>query len=232
MIKEKLKHYGLTLSAFAERLNISRPTLDNYIRLYEIGLELPNKKYTTIFNSLFSSDSMSVSEFYDTLDSVTYLLTRDSNLGISGMDMESSDLLSDIVDVSRRDLYREEHDIRLYQFILMLLNNYYQVPAFQHLVNYFLTLNGITDISDMTDDEKVSFSNYYPLFRAEAEKTLQLNSNNLKAFYSRVKVLKEEKEHNTELIRQQLLEIINERLERQLRQGVDLRRIDPKKMLS
>ncbi|MBR1534511.1 MAG: helix-turn-helix transcriptional regulator [Ruminococcus sp.] len=232
MIKEKLKLYGLTLSAFSERLNISRPTLDNYIRLYENGLELPNKKFSSLFNTLFGSNDLTISEFHEKLERFTYLLTRDNTLGISGLDMQSSDLLSNIIDISRRDLYREDHDIRLYQFITMLLNNYYQVPALQHLASYFLTLNGITDISDMTDDEKIAFSNYYPLFKSETEKTMQLDKINLMVFYHRTQEIKEEKERETEKIRRQFLEIINERIEKQLRQGVDIHNIDVKKMLS
>lgn len=45
MIKETLKKYGVTLTQFANTLNISRPTLDTYIRLYESGQALPNDKF-------------------------------------------------------------------------------------------------------------------------------------------------------------------------------------------
>jgi hypothetical protein len=232
MVKEKLKHYGLTLSAFSERLNISRPTLDSYIRLYEAGQELPNKKYSSLFNTLFGSGDLSSSEFNDMLDRFTYLLTRDNTLGISGLDMQSSDILSNIVEISRRDLYRDEHDIRLYQFITMLLNNYYTVPVLQHLASYFLTLNGITDISEITNDEQIAFSNYYPMFKSEIEKTMTLDEANLMKFYNRTREIKEKKEEDAEEIRRQILDIINERIERHLRQGVDISAIDVKKMLS
>ena len=232
MIKEKLKLYGLTLSSFSEHLHISRPPLDNYIRLYENGMELPNKRYSRLFDALFDSGALSISAFYETLERFTSLLAQEKILGVSGFDEEYSDILGDIVAIARRDMKREECDLRLYHFITMLMNNYYTVPVFQHLASYFLTLNGITDISEITEDEKIAFSNYYPLFKSEVTNNLQLDRLQLLVFYQRVQEIKEEKEHTAETIRQQLLEIINEKIERQLQQGVDIHNIDIQKMLT
>lgn len=231
MIKEKLKNYGLTLSSFSEQLHISRPTLDNYIRLYENGMELPNKRYSRLFDALFYSDALSISAFYETLERFTGLLSQEKTIGVLGFDDKRSDILGNILDIARQDLNREECDLRLYSFIAMLMNNYYTVSVFQHLVSYFLTLNGITDITDITEDEKIAFSNYYPLFRSEVTNTLQLDRLQLSIFYQRVQEIKEEKEQTTEKIRQQLFELINEKIERQIQQGVDIHNIDIKKIL-
>ena len=114
----------------------------------------------------------------------------------------------------------------------MLLNNYYTVPVLQHLASYFLTLNGITDISEITNDEQIAFSNYYPMFKSEIEKTMTLDEANLMKFNNRTREIKEKKEEDAEEIRRQILDIINERIERHLRQGVDISAIDVKKMLS
>ena len=53
-IKNILQKNGLTLFGFAEMLNISRPTLNSYIRIFEAGSNIPNEKYQIIFEELFN----------------------------------------------------------------------------------------------------------------------------------------------------------------------------------
>lgn len=81
MIKEKLKKYNITLTQFSNILNVSRPTLDTYIRLYESGQDLPNDKYKFLFDSVFSEDVENEFDFQEQLDRAHYLLQRDDMLG-------------------------------------------------------------------------------------------------------------------------------------------------------
>lgn len=42
-VKKTLQAYDITLSEFANSLRISRPTLNNYISIFEEGGEIPKK---------------------------------------------------------------------------------------------------------------------------------------------------------------------------------------------
>lgn len=47
-IKKYLKSAGITQKQFAEKMNLSRPTLDTYIEMYEHGQTLPKKSMMII----------------------------------------------------------------------------------------------------------------------------------------------------------------------------------------
>ena len=53
MIKAVLKRNNILLTEFADSLNISRPTLDTYIRNYDSGVRLSNNLFQKIFDFLF-----------------------------------------------------------------------------------------------------------------------------------------------------------------------------------
>lgn len=63
MIKAVLKRNNILLSDFADKLNISRPTLDTYIRNYDSGGRLSNSLFQKIFDFLFSDSQMTNEEF-------------------------------------------------------------------------------------------------------------------------------------------------------------------------
>ena len=63
MIKAVLKRNNILLSEFADSLNISRPTLDVYIRNYDSGGRLSNNLFQKIFDFLFSDVQMSKEDF-------------------------------------------------------------------------------------------------------------------------------------------------------------------------
>lgn len=63
MIKAVLKRNNILLSEFADNLNISRPTLDAYIRNYDAGVRLSNNLFQKIFDFLFSDAQMSPEDF-------------------------------------------------------------------------------------------------------------------------------------------------------------------------
>ena len=63
MIKAVLKRNNILLSEFADSINISRPTLDVYIRNYDSGGRLSNNLFQKIFDFLFSDVQMSKEDF-------------------------------------------------------------------------------------------------------------------------------------------------------------------------
>ena len=63
MVKAVLKRNNVMLSEFAQSLNVSRPTLDTYIKNYDDGGRLSNTLFQKIFDFLFGDVRMSNAEF-------------------------------------------------------------------------------------------------------------------------------------------------------------------------
>lgn len=63
MIKAVLKRNNILLSDFADSLNISRPTLDTYIKNYDSGVRLSNNLFQKIFDFLFGDAQMTKEDF-------------------------------------------------------------------------------------------------------------------------------------------------------------------------
>lgn len=63
MVKVILKRNNVLLSQFASDLNISRPTLDAYIKNFDNNKPISNPLYQKIFDFLFSSITISNEEF-------------------------------------------------------------------------------------------------------------------------------------------------------------------------
>lgn len=70
MIKLELKKHNITLSQFCDDFNISRPTLNNYIKLYEENEELPSEVFQRIFDYLFDGE---VSDSFEFLERYSYV---------------------------------------------------------------------------------------------------------------------------------------------------------------
>ena len=62
-IKEQLNHIGIKLKTFAEILQVSRQTLDIYIKLYESNKKIPNERFQRIFDFLFVPPLDSIKTF-------------------------------------------------------------------------------------------------------------------------------------------------------------------------
>lgn len=76
MVKTILKRNNVLLSQFASDLNISRPTLDSYIKNYDRGEQIANNLYQKIFNFLFSDVLITNEDF---LKKYTYVINNYGN---------------------------------------------------------------------------------------------------------------------------------------------------------
>lgn len=76
MVKTILKRNNVLLSQFASDLNISRPTLDSYIKNYDRGEQIANNLYQKIFNFLFSDVLITNEDF---LKKYTYVIKNYGN---------------------------------------------------------------------------------------------------------------------------------------------------------
>lgn len=110
MIKIILKQNNITLIQFANDLNISRPTLDVYIKNYSNGLELSNPLFQKIFDFLFEDTSISNDEFMNKYEYVkTYYGKKDSSL--SSLHSNS---------ISSQEVKEDEYEIKCNSIIEML----------------------------------------------------------------------------------------------------------------
>lgn len=219
MIKEKLKKYNITLTQFSNILNISRPTLDTYIRLYESGQDLPNDKYKFLFDSVFSEDVENEFNFQEQLDRAHYLLQRDDMLGTMDLDAEKTDYISTVIDLMKKDLFRKESDINLYRFIVLYINSYYENQVMSSLCKYFLVLNGKLPINQMTEQDKIYFPYYMKLFKLQLSEGLTCDENLLKEFNERVDEIKHEENKRKESLKRSIMTQVNEKFNELMNQG-------------
>lgn len=153
-IKRYLKSLGITLKDFAERIKLSRPTLDSYIDMYERGEDLPKDRYQIIFDELFANRDKSKEEFNSTLASFEELLDQDARYGVCSLGVDEADIITDLLNVSKKDLSNEDWDRNVYVFINHLISSYREVDSLRYLAKYFNVLNGICPAEDVLEEEK------------------------------------------------------------------------------
>lgn len=66
-IKAYIKACDETVSSVAARLNLSRPTFDTYISLFETGFPIPKERYQSIFEQLFQDEPLPPNIFKERL---------------------------------------------------------------------------------------------------------------------------------------------------------------------
>ena len=143
-IKKSLKTYDIRISKFASDLGISRPTLDNYIDLYEKGEKIPNEVYQQIFEYLFSTEFTSSIDFAQKYDYVMRNMLNKAasqaqqELNINRTNALENSLSSKITDGS---VPKE-----LLEFVNLLVDNSSN-ELVQAIYMYFNYSNGIEDMS-------------------------------------------------------------------------------------
>lgn len=231
MIKETLKKYGITLTQFANTLNISRPTLDTYIRLYESGQALPNDKYKFLFDSVFNDEIENEIDFQEQLDRAHYLLQRDDMLGTMDLDAEKTDYISTVIDLMKKDMFKENTDLNLYKFIVLYISSYYKNPVMSSLCKYFLVLNGKLSINQMTDEDKINFPYYMKLFKTQLSGNLNCDEILLKEFYNRVKEIKQAENKQKEDLKNSIMIQVNAKINELLNQGLKAENINVEQLI-
>ncbi|OQB12887.1 MAG: hypothetical protein BWY15_02036 [Firmicutes bacterium ADurb.Bin193] len=221
VVKPKLKSLGITLSECAKKLMISRPTLDSYIDLYEKGQQIPQEKYQLIFDRLFSNEIFDKETFLAEVDSIHFLIERDQMLGTLELNPQKTDIITSVIAEMKNDMSEADCNLDIYIFVNMLIRSYRKNPIFQNLANYFLVLNGQTDINNINDDEKRFFSNCYKLFHEELTQESETDNEYLEKFYKRVESLNLEKQRQMEDLKTTLSNKISERISELTKLGIN-----------
>lgn len=162
-IKKSLKTLDIKISKLANELGVSRPTLDNYIELYEKGEKIPNDVYQQIFEYLFSKELPSSIEFAKKYDYAKRVLLNNVSCQskIESIDNKENNLKNSIIYSINNDPISKE----LLEFVNMFLEN-----SDNDLVNaiymYFNYSNGIVNITktEVCEKNKALFSQLFTLF--------------------------------------------------------------------
>lgn len=226
MVKIKLKKLGIKLSELAEDLMLSRPTLDTYIKYYDEGIEVPNDKYQIIFSNIFNDNIKTKQDFRDVLFKYSNMLKRDMDIGILEFSPEDSDLINSIMDKINEDILTESFDRDIYLFISTILNNYKNDSLFLMMAKYVLYLNSIIGLTEITEEEKIFISNYYEVLLNFKENNLKYNEGNFVKFANRVKELSKKQEEGNKKIKDEINELIEQKIKLELKKGISIEDIN------
>lgn len=163
-IKDILKNNGITLTFLARKLGISRPTLDSYISSYESTKNIPNSRYQIVFDDIFNQDNFNTKAFHEKIEQYSRLLKRESLMGMTDLDTEESDMLSKLFFQMIEDVKSKNYSSEIYDFISMVINSYRELDIFVELSNYFLIINLMKDLNELSDKEKKIMTVYYKFF--------------------------------------------------------------------
>ncbi len=225
-IKSKLKEYEITLSDFARKLEISRPTLDAYISTYEKGNKIAKEKYQTIFDSLFSRDISCKEDFIKVLEYSEELIDKDRILGTEELDVKKTDILDSVIAEMKNDMKSSDCDEDIYIFINMIIRSYKKECTFKKLAEYFMILNGRKSLEAIQEKDKVYLSNYYKLFYKDKKNLLKLDDLYLNKFLKRVKELEDSQRRYQELIEKELVKKVQEKIKEKINLGIDMKDLD------
>lgn len=227
---------GVKLIDFARELDVTRPTLDSYISLYEKGESLPTEKYEIIFDNLFNDGVETKEEFMNVLNGFHDLLERDKVLGVSDFSVEKTDLLSNLIHLMKKDIGTDGYNPDIYAFVNMLVRSYREVPTYKRFADYFLFLNGKKDIGEIDEDDKAFCGHCYDLMRKDTSNALVDDSDLFSAFESRVaEMIEKQKEQEEDLskkvFKERFDELLRKAIQEKIKQGYDVEDIDPEELL-
>ena len=219
-IKEYLKSIHMTQKELADRLGLSRPTLDTYIQMFQMDEPLPRDKYQVVFEQLFTKPLKGDKEFRETLDKYALFLKQEQVLGTNGMSTEASYIMSLVTQEIKKDLSKNDSKIDIYVFINLLICNYRKNPILMQLVEYFLLLYSRKKVTDIAEDDKVFLSNYHRLLQNKEKMVFQP-----KAFDDLLEYANKSKKVNAmakEQIQQQMLQKLETKMKQLTDAGIDI----------
>ena len=167
MIKAVLKRNNILLSEFADNLNISRPTLDAYIRNYDAGVRLSNNLFQKIFDFLFSDAQMSPEDFQRRYVYVLENYGKKTDMSSysqsapqsSSGESNGTSAAQAVYDVLSEDLILEKFTKDEYNMLAKLLMN--DNGLLHCIFKYFLLWKGKVKLTDLNEPEKVMAINLF-----------------------------------------------------------------------
>lgn len=225
-INQYLKSIGKTKSELATELEISRPTLNQYIDIYETGQKIENERYNIIFSRLFSNQQAGRDLFERKLYSIKSLLERDKKYDIGSIEPGAADLVARIHNNMVNDMSKGEWDAKVYDWIIILLSRYRDYPIMRELAGYFSDLNSDSDISELAESSKAYYAYYYECFKRIRENPPEYNPEMYNEFLSRKEQLKKEREERNkaldEKVQKRLDGVVKDVMDEFQKKGIDV----------
>ena len=167
MIKAVLKRNNILLSEFADNLNISRPTLDAYIRNYDAGVRLSNNLFQKIFDFLFSDAQMSPEDFQRRYVYVLENYGKKTDMSSysqsapqsSSGESNGTSAAQAVYDVLSEDLILEKFTKDEYNVLAKLLMN--DNGLLHCIFKYFLLWKGKVKLTDLNEPEVMMAINLF-----------------------------------------------------------------------
>ncbi|WP_291256872.1 hypothetical protein [Fusobacterium sp.] len=223
-IKNFLKKYKITLKELADILEISRPTLNTYIYQYEQEEEIQNKLYQNIFKSIFTKEWGDKVEIFE---EINHLKRNKNNENVDYLS-ENLELINSIKEKMYSDMKGAKEVLPLYKFINSVLYNYNGDDGLTGYIDYNLYLNGLKELKNISEEEKILISNIYPIMKNFVKDKLIFDEEGYKLFCQRVEEIKKMRIEETERIEKEFQERIRRELELKFNIG---KTIEEKKIL-
>ena len=220
-VRKILQKNGLTLFSFAELLNISRPTLNSYIRVFESGSCIPNEKYQIIFEELFNYN-LSEDEFYKRLNKYRNLVRRDKAMGVLELEADATDLFASVMNNIKKDFYSDNYDENIYIFINMLISSYKNEEIFLHLAKYFLVLNDVITYKKIDLNKESYLLHYFTMFENDKKNNLKYDISLENKFVKRIEEIKNIKRKSENKSKQNLINLLDAEIDKYKDMGLEL----------
>lgn len=226
-IKEFLRKNSLTLTEFSTLINLSRPTLNNYINLFEEKKDLPNENYDKLFKILFKKEEYNKKELLTIIKQNLNLINSDEAPLYTE---ENKALMGKIIEKMQQDLKGENADNSLYKFINSSLSNYNKDNLLTCCIRYFLYLNGLKNLDEATTSEKIFFSHFFTLMTKmkslESNNSLTFDSEGFDNFKKRIYEIKEKRDNIQKKFEYIFKTKLKIELENQLEHGTPIEEIN------
>ncbi len=207
-----LKKIKKTKTELALELGISRPTLNQYIEMYENGNDIENERYNIIFQRLFSNFDTNREAFDRQLESIKFLLERDRRYDIGTLDPEAADIVARIHNKMVADMSERQWGKKIYDAILILLSQYRIQPVMRELMGYFSDLNSDSDLDNLPDESKAYYSYYYKVFREIVNNPPVYNEEEYESFLKRKAEISKQRMHENDQMAENVKKVINDTL--------------------
>ena len=222
-IRETLKKHEITLTRFAKKINVSRPTLDSYISIYESGKEIGNEKMQIGFEWLFKDNNVSTPEFYKILNDFSRMLKREELLGMTDLPVDDSDILMELFITMIDDFKTNDYNSDIYNFIQLIVNGYKKEEIIKDLTNYFLIINLMKELNSLEINQQCKIAIYYDFFNQFMHNNdFSAKKSELNKLIKIIESIKKEREKEENNIKSQFEDILKEKLIEEKKKGRDI----------
>lgn len=194
-IKKSLKKFDIKISKIASDFGISRPTLDNYIDLFEAGKTIPNDIFQEVFTFLFSKEIRGSVEFAQKYDYVKRIMLQETKkLTKKEKEVEIKKVkIQNIISI----IGEESTPLGMINFINLFLDNW-KNELVKAIFMYFNYTNGFynIEVNNLSEEEKIIYSNLAKIFSLYLNKSLVFDEEHFDALIEKNKRMVKEEDSN------------------------------------